>query len=174
MSNRGLAVLCVRLFAIALVVYMLYALPHWYARSADLPAGFFHLLLPVYLLGTVLAAWMWWSPGRLASLMLPQRSSESASGTSQEGQPPSSDETAAVLLFCAGFLLALWVLPEFLVGVWRVFTLLGEGAAQPLWAREEGILLLGRGGQFLLAVWLCLGRRGWLGAWRRLRRAGAY
>lgn len=167
MSNRGVAVLGLRLFAIAIVIYTLYALPGlYYGWQQQALPGYVRGLALAHVAGLALAALMWFAPGRLAALILPARSSQSLD------QALGVEQAQTVVLAAVGGLVVLLFLPEVLVLSWRLY----EASRSLAEAPDPGqvVELAAHAGSLLLGLWLALGSRGWVGLIRRLRRAGAH
>lgn len=165
MTNRGVAVLGLRLLALAVLVFWLLRLPEQYALLRERPGD--GVLLGLLLAPLLLAGLLWSQVRWLADLILPQR-------TAQAGSQRLDSYQAQVIAFAAvGVLLLILSLPELIrVGfaVRQAYEpILGAGSVETaLWVQLLTTLL-----QFALAVSLLLGGRGLAGGLIRLRRLGA-
>lgn len=113
MSNRGLAVLGLRLFALFLFYHSLTALPAVYAVLAGtdpLAADprYYYLAAAAHLGPAVLALLIWAFVGRWVDLILPQRTAAAAP------EPASAEEWQAIAFAAVGMFLFVGGLPELL------------------------------------------------------------
>ncbi|HEX5514995.1 MAG TPA: hypothetical protein VFY81_11395 [Gammaproteobacteria bacterium] len=156
MTNRGAAVLGVRLLALYFFVHSLINLPM--VAGAVYPQNYWQLLAPL-----VLAGLLWSGVGRIASWILPQR-------TAAPPAPAADPADWYVLAFAAVGLLvtvqALPVLVEVAAQVYRQSRDLQDLDAALLAALSAAVLRLGLG----LAV--LFGSRGFARLIARLRTAG--
>lgn len=167
MSNRGMAVLGLRLFAIGIVIYTLYALPGlYYGWQQHALAGYTRGLALVHAVGLAVAAVMWFLPGRLAEVILPARSSQGMD------QPLGVEQVQVVALSAVGALVVLLTLPDVLVLGGEVYR--RAAALDELFEPALLVDLVSQALVLVLGAWLALGSRGWVGLVRRLRRAGAH
>lgn len=156
MTNRGVAVLGVRLLALYLLVHSLANLP--------MMAGTVHLQAYWRLLAAlVLAGLLWWRAGRVASWMLPQRTAVPP--------PPAADpaDWYALAFAAVGLLVTVQALPvliEVAAQAYRQSRNFQDLDAAQLTALSTAALRLG------LGLALLLGGRGFTRLIARLRTSG--
>lgn len=167
MSNRGMAVLGLRLFALYLLVHALLALPQTYAFWVAAPAlvGMreFWLNVGVQLAPVVFALVIWCCAGPLASLVLPQR-------TAAPARAPQPGDWFAPAFAAVGLLITADALPallELAAAAQRQ-----SAALEPVGA-ELTVALTAAALRLLLGVGALLGCHGLAGLIVRLRTAGA-
>lgn len=159
MTNRGLAVLGVRLLALYFFIQQLGALP-LVLLSVGGWSGLW--LFTAYLLPVLLPVLLWLCAGQLASLILPQRTSL------PESKPMNLAAWYNVAFTGAGLLVLLNALPEFmrlLLDIWLQRLEFQELASSQI-AAVAGRLL-----QCLLGLFVLLGSRGLSRVVLRLRTA---
>jgi hypothetical protein len=164
LTNRGLAVLGLRLLALLVAVLWLLRLPEGYFALAS--ADYAPALLIVLALPPLLAVLLWAQVGRLVELVLPQRTAE---GTAERAEP---GEWQAVAFAAVGVLVLVEALPALVrvgLSVYLQWQPLDgpEAVSSALWV-ELGAAML----RLVLAISLVFGSRG-LARWVvQLRRAG--
>ena len=158
MTNRGAAVLGLRLFALYLVARVLLDLPANHALLITSPAA---LTFAAVLLPLLAAAAIWLNVGRVASWVLPPR----RAGSLEEGSGPDAEGVAALAYAAVGLLLIGQALPPVLVAA--ALQAGGRGAAD--WTSPE---LLSAGLTVALGLLLVAGARSLPGLVSRLRQAG--
>ncbi len=172
-TNRGAAVLGLRLLALLILVWWLFQLPETVAYLAlpaagTPPGGSFYLAVTlVLLLPPVLAGLLWFGVGRMADIVLPIR-------TAQGRSPRLGNYQAQVIAYSAvGLFLLLGGLPELartVHGVWAYRLKMSEmpGFHSGLWAALLAAVL-----RLLLGATLILRAPAVAILIQRLRRAGA-
>lgn len=159
MTNRGVAVVGLRLLAIYIVIRLLFLLPravgHWAdSTRPDAP------IAVVMAAGLGLAVFLWFRVGTLAGWILPARTAESLAA----GRP--DEEAPTALLFpAAGVLLLAWSLPELIA---QALVLYDAGVVDGEQATGFAAAAL----RVLLGIGLMLGGAGLERAIHHLRRTG--
>lgn len=174
LSNRGLAVLLIRLFALFLLMRVIADLPQSYfilsygvpdAAVADDPVRWVTLLSNGLLL--VLAVLMWVFVGRLAGAILPQRTA----ATPEDELTVSG--AGAVAFAAVGLLLLGLALPELFAATVRLYQRTQQFAYRGM-TLPDYVDMGAAGLQVLIGLLVFLGNRGIVRIVTRLRRAGAH
>lgn len=165
MSNRGLAVLALRLFALFLFHHGFTALPQVYlAFAAEGAAGELRYLLAAVSLGpALLGLLIWIFVGRFAELVLPRRTA------AQAPEPATPQEWQAALFAAAGLLLFLSALRDLLRHVLAVYEYYQRLEALPPVLQGE---LAAAGLQAALGLWLLMRSQRLSGLLLHLRSLG--
>jgi hypothetical protein len=160
MTNRGVAVVGLRLLAIYIVIRLLFLLPravdHWTdSARPDAPIAL------VMVAGLGLAVFLWFRVGTLAAWILPARTAESLATGGGDGR-----EAPTALLFpAAGVLLLAWSLPDLIV---QTLLLYDAGVVESEQMTGFATAAL----RVLLGAGLMLGSAGLERAIHHLRRTG--
>lgn len=163
MTNRGMAVISIRLLAIYLALQLLLMLP----QAADRWSNPQRPDLPVILTlvaGAGVAAFLWFGVGTVAGWMLPYRTAQSLE---ERDGDPASQPAAAVAFSAVGALLVIWALPDLLASV------LAHYEADPAADRDTLTPLAVAALRVALGVTVMLGSTGLARAVHHLRRTGA-
>lgn len=163
MTNRGVAVVGIRLLAVYLLIQLLLLLPQAADRWAD-PS---RAAMPVVLTlagGLLAAAVLWFGVSSLAGWIVPSRTAQSLA-EEQAGDPVSPAGAAA--FSAAGVLLAAWALPDLLA------QLLSHYDAPPGDQAETLLPLAVAALRVALGLAVMLGSSGLARTIHHLRRTGA-
>ncbi|MBA1145660.1 hypothetical protein H0Z60_01185 [Ectothiorhodospiraceae bacterium WFHF3C12] len=163
MTNRGMAVIGIRLLAIYLALQLMLMLPRAFDRwddpqRPDLPVAL------TLLAGTCVAAFLWFGVRRLAGWMLPSRTAQSLE---EQNGDPLAQPAAAVAFSAVGALLVIWALPDLLV------TALDHYEAAPVPDRDTLTPFAVAALRVALGIGVMLGSAGLARAVHHLRRTGA-
>lgn len=163
MTNRGLVVLSIRLFALFIALQALLSPLQSHTRAHVLgsgPAG----MLPGLLLCLVVAGLLWVCVGRIADLVLPTRRGYSVA----HGSAITVSDAQVIAYSAVGLYLLADSLPRIVTTSWPLLLNYPQSAGLPipLGLAAEGI-------RFVLGAVLFLGARGLAGLVRQLRRAPA-
>lgn len=163
MTNRGVAVVGIRLLGIYLLIQLLLLLPEAADRWADPARPAMPVTLTI-LAGLLMAAWLWFGVRTLAGWVVPSRTAQSLADE-QAGEPIGPAGAAA--FSAAGLLLLGWALPDLLAQAIVHYE-------APPGGREETLLPLAVAGlRVALGVLIMLGSAGLARTIHHLRRAGA-
>lgn len=162
-TNRGIAVVGIRLLAVYLLLQLLLLVPDAVERWTDATRPAAPVVLTM-LAGLVAAAFLWTGTGRVASWMLPARTARSLA-EEQAGQ--TAADRGLVAFSAAGALLIAWTLPELLSAALTYYT------AGPINRDETLLPLLVAALRLALGFGMMLGSAGLARAVHHLRRTGA-
>lgn len=167
MTNRGIAVLALRLFALYLFVHSLIALPEGYAALANGPTSAdavqYWLLAAAHAGPVIVGVFLWFCAGPLATVILPQR-------TFSTPPPVKNSESWYGPAFAAvGLLVSIDALPQLLelLAEYRRTTLALENPTPAF-----QVALAAKSLQTGLGLAVLLGSRGFANLIARLRTGG--
>jgi hypothetical protein len=161
MTNRGAAVLGIRLLALYLVIQALLRLPGYMAADAEYHTG--GMLFAAVILPMLVALVLWAGVRRMADLLMPARRAESI----QQPRPAAPEQIQATVFAAVGLFLTVDSLPDLVTSLWRVL----EAASLTL-TDALSIQLMAESVRTLLGVAIFLGAQGLVGLLNRLRHAG--
>lgn len=163
MTNRGVAVVGIRLLAVYLLIQLLLLMPQAAERWGDPSRPVVPVSLTI-LAGLLAAAWLWFGVRRLAGWIVPSRTAQSLADE-HAGDPVGP--TGAPAFSAAGVVLVGWALPDLLA---LVLTHYDSAPGN----REETLLPLAVAGlRVALGVLVMLGSTGLARTIHHLRRTGA-
>jgi len=167
MTNRGMAVLALRLFALYLFVDALRALPELYLLLAQQPEGggrYYYLVTVAHLGPVLLGVLLWAYVGRWVDLLLPQRRA------AEPPERPLTTDWHVLGIALAGLLVAALGAPALLEAAMTAYLQSRELVEL---TTELQARLLASGLQVVLGLFLLLGSRGLGSLVLKLRRLGA-
>ncbi|MDN5869850.1 MAG: hypothetical protein L0H73_03895 [Nitrococcus sp.] len=164
MTNRGLAVLGIRLFSLFIALQALLSPLQPYIRMHTLDSG--QVITTSTLLGLLLclmvAALLWVSVGRIADLVLPNRRGSAP----VQGEAVTVHDAQVIAYSAVGLYLVVDSLPHMAVASWPLLSNHPHSYGVP-----EQLGLVAAGIRLMLGAALFLGARGLAGLVHRLRRA---
>jgi len=168
MSNRGIAVVGVRLLALYLVLRLVFLVPelvtHW-----SIPTGGAGTRVATLIVVALIAAFLWFRVGTVVGWILPARTAQSL-----EQEDGIHERQAQALAFSAvGALLLAWTLPDLVL---HGYLLYREWRFVPVVASLDTNLVLGASTTLLrviLGAALFFGSGGLVRLVHHLRRAGS-
>lgn len=166
MTNRGLAVLGIRLFSLFIALQALLSPLQPYIGMQGLGSGPINntSTLLGLLLCLMVAALLWVSVGRIADLMLPERRGHPVA----HGAAVTVNDAQVIAYSAVGLYLVVDSLPQFAVASWPLLSSHPQNYGLP-----EQLGLVAASIRLMLGAGLFLGARGLAGFVHRLRRAPA-
>lgn len=165
MTNRGMAVMALRLYALVLVAWILMELPVLFlplVTGIENPAWLIPELAGLGALA-LLAFWAWFRVGVVVEWLLPVRTAQQA----DDPQMPTVDVLFHTgLVSAVGLLVIAWALPDLVAESWRYWqaSSVGDVPMRPEW--------FGALAQTLFGTAVLIGRRGLVRLLLLLKHAG--